>query len=129
MSGHSMERSLRVFDVKRLALGVGVLVLAAGSAFAQEAALLGTITDETGGVLPGVAVSALHQATGNVFSTVTDGQGNYRIAARVGVYKVTGELPGFATITREGIEILVGQQAVLNLRMNVSTVAESVTVS
>jgi len=35
------------------------------TALAQDAALAGTVTDSTGGVLPGVTVSALHEASGN----------------------------------------------------------------
>ena len=52
------------------------------SAFAEEAVLTGTITDSTGAVLPGVAVTATNQATGNVFTAVTDETGRYRLPAR-----------------------------------------------
>jgi len=41
-------------------------------ASAQEAVLSGTVTDLTGAVLPGATITAVHQATGNKFSTVTD---------------------------------------------------------
>ena len=41
-------------------------------------------TDSTGGVLPGVTVTAVHEATGNRFVAVTDERGIYRIPARVG---------------------------------------------
>lgn len=34
--------------------------------YAQEANLSGTVTDTTGGVLPGVTVVAVHEATGNI---------------------------------------------------------------
>ena len=35
--------------------------------YAQEAAITGSVTDSTGGVLPGVTVTAVHEATGNTF--------------------------------------------------------------
>ena len=70
--------------VRRLAV-LGILVSTAGSAYAQEAILSGVITDTTGGVLPGVTVTALHEATGNRFVGVTDDRGAYRIPARIGV--------------------------------------------
>ena len=79
-----------------------LLVLAPASVFAQEAVLSGTITDSTGGVLPGVTVTATHTATGNTFVAVTDEQGGYphaRFAS--GMFKVTAELPGFGTVTRD----------------------------
>src|SRR5687767_1625576 len=96
---------------------------------AQEAVLTGTVTDSTGAVLPGVTVTAVHGATGNVFLGVTDEGGIYRIPARVGVYQLTAELQGFASAVRTGIELLVGQVASLNLQMAPSTVQETVTVS
>jgi hypothetical protein len=97
-------------------------------AFAQEATLSGTVTDSTGGVLPGVTITATHTATGNTFVAVTDEKGGYRIPVRVGMFKVDAELPGFGTVTRQ-VELLVGQTAVLNLQMAPSTVQESVTVT
>ena len=52
--------------------------------FAQEATITGIVTDATGGVLPGVTVTAVHEATGNTFVGVTDERGVYRIGARIG---------------------------------------------
>src|SRR5947208_3440674 len=106
-------------------------ILAGSSAvWAQEATLTGTVTDSTGAVLPGVTVTALHLASGNVFTTVSETTGEYRFAAlRVGVYRVTSELSGFATATREPVVLLVGQRAVLNVRMEVSSLSETLTVT
>jgi len=97
--------------------------------YAQEAAITGSVTDSTGGVLPGVTVTAVHEATGNTFSTVTDERGIFRMPARIGAYRVTAELPGFTTVTRSGVTILVGQTAALDMQMTVTGVAESVTVT
>src|ERR1051325_8983807 len=107
---------------------VVVLVLAPLAAFAQEATLSGTISDSTGGVLPGVTVTATHVATGNTFVAVTDERGGYRMPVRVGVHKVSAELTGFGTVTRE-IDLLVNQTAVINLQLAPSTLQESVTVT
>src|SRR2546425_1818770 len=75
--------------------------------YAQEAVLSGTVTDTTGAVLPGVTVKALLEATGNTFDMATDTRGAYQISVRIGVYKITAELPGFRTVTRQGVELLV----------------------
>ena len=48
----------------------------ATAALAQDAVLTGTVTDATGGVLPGVTVTAVNDATGNTFVGVTDGTGS-----------------------------------------------------
>ena len=60
---------------------------------------------------------------------MTDERGAYRITVRPGVFRITAELPGFATVTRSGVELLVGQQAVANLQLAPSSVQESVTVT
>lgn len=114
--------------VRRFILALGVFILPA-MATAQEAVLTGTITDATGGVLPGVTVTAVHEATGNTFVGVTDGNGVFRIPARIGAYRITAELAGFSTVTRSGITLQVGQTANVNLQMAVSTLQETVTVT
>src|SRR5207244_10547028 len=97
--------------------------------YAQEAIVAGAVTDSTGGVLPGVAVKAENEASGNTFQAVTDARGACQIPVRVGVYKITAELSGFRTVTREGVELLVGQTAAINLQLTPSGVAETVTVT
>ena len=57
--------------VRRLLLAL-VIVAVPLRVSAQEAVIIGTITDTTGGVLPGVSVTALHAATGNRFTAVSD---------------------------------------------------------
>ena len=98
------------------------------AASAQEAVLTGTITDATGGVLPGVTVTASHEATGNRFVAVTDERGIYRLPVRVGGYQLSAELAGFTTVTRSGLQLLVGQTATVDLQMTVSALQETVTV-
>jgi hypothetical protein len=97
--------------------------------YAQEAVLTGTVTDSTGAVLPGVAIVAVNDATGNSFEAVTDGTGTFRIPARVGSYRITAELQGFTTVQRTGVQLLVGQTINVNLQMNPSTIQETVTVT
>jgi hypothetical protein len=107
----------------------GLVVALPLAASAQEATLNGSVRDNTGGVLPGVTVTATHEAAGTTYVGVTDAAGLYRIVLRAGVYRITGELAGFATVARPGIELLVGRTATLNLEMGVSGVQETVTVT
>ena len=119
MNGTFVRRSLLV-----------VLMLALPAlGYAQDAVLGGTVSDTTGGVLPGVTVTAVHEATGNTFVGVTDESGVFRIQVRVGAYRLTLELSGFATITRTGINLLAGQAANVPLQMTPATVQESITVT
>src|ERR1043166_6933911 len=100
---------------------LAIFLLLPSLASAQEATLSGTVTDTTGGVLPGVTITAVHEATGNTFVAVTDEAGGFRLPVRTGVHRITAELPGFASVTRS-VDLLVRQTAVLNLQLSPSTV-------
>jgi hypothetical protein len=99
------------------------------TAFGQDAILSGTVTDSSGAVMPGVTIDAVHEASGNTFAAVTDDRGAYRLAVRTGAYRITATLQGFGTVSRSGLELLLGQQAVVNLQMSPSGLQESVTVT
>src|SRR5438105_2914198 len=116
-------------DLRRRLLGTIVILALPALTFAQDATLSGTVTDTTGGVLPGVTVTAVNEASGNTFEGVTDARGVFEIPVRTGAYRLTAQLQGFAVVTRSGLELLVGQQAVVNLQLSPSTVQESVTVT
>jgi hypothetical protein len=45
------------------------------------------------------------------------------------VYIVKVELQGFQTVTRENVNVLVGQTVPLDLTLNVATLAETVTLT
>jgi Carboxypeptidase regulatory-like domain/TonB dependent receptor-like, beta-barrel len=115
--------------VSRRVLLTATILLMPIAASAQEAVMTGTVSDSTGGVLPGVTVTALLEATGNTFVAVTDERGAYRLPVRVGVYRITTELQGFTTVVRQGIQLLVGQTLVVNLEMAPSTIEETITVN
>ena len=113
-----------------LASAAAVLLLAPVMAVAQSS-IGGSVTDDTGGVLPGVTVEAsspvLIEGSRVVF---TDATGNYNIVdLRPGVYAVTFTLPGFGTQVRD--ELILGADVALPLDavMSVGSVEETITVS
>ena len=114
--------------VRRLLVVCAILALPV-AASGQEVTLSGTVIDSTGAVLPGATLTAVHQASGNAFEGVTDERGAFRIAARAGIYRVTAGLAGFSTVTRDGVEVLVGQQVSVNLQLSPSAVQEAITVT
>jgi hypothetical protein len=71
----------------------------------------------------------VHQESGNSFETATDARGAYRLPARIGTYVITTQLSGFGTVTRRGVELLVGDSAVINLQLSPSSVSETITVT
>jgi len=111
------------------ALVVIALLTLPALAHAQEATLGGIVKDTTGGVLPGVAIRAVHEATGTQFEAFSDERGVFRLPVRIGTFRITAELAGFATLQRMGLELLVGQQVTLNLEMSPSGLAETLTVT
>jgi hypothetical protein len=117
--------------MKQLVRVIASLVMLAVpvAATAQEATLSGTVKDTQGAVLPGVTITATNEASGNTFLAVSDGAGAFRIPLRIGTYRLTAELAGFGTVTRSGLQLLVGQQAAVALQMGPATLQETVTVS
>ena len=117
---------------KQLGLVVALILAAAGLAAAQgtNAAVSGTVTDEQGGVLPGVTVTVRNADTGTVRVVVTEADGQYRVPALLpGRYDISAELPGFTTVAANGINLATSQEVRQNLRLSVATLQESVTVT
>ncbi len=107
-----------------------VLLLGAARLHAQGATVIGEIADDTGGVLPGVSVTATDVATGRQFFDVTSAGGEYRlVGVPAGRYTLQAVLPGFATTVMEDLELLVGQNATISLTMLLAAVEESITVT
>src|SRR5689334_12597219 len=102
--------------VVRCAVAVLVFVLHllsphAAAAQAVRGTVLGTITDKTGAVLPGVTVTVTNTETGVMQNTVSDSQGRYTVTDLLpGTYSVESSLTGFQKIVREGIRIVVGAE-------------------
>ena len=107
------------------------LVLTPVIASAQTSTISGTVKDASGGVLPGVTVEVSSPALiEKTRSTVTSGSGTYSILAlRPGIYTVKFELPGFATVIREGIELTSDFTATINADLKVGTLEETLTVT
>jgi hypothetical protein len=106
----------------------GMLALAPAVVLAQEATVTGTIVDSTDLALPGVTIVAKHDASGNTFVGVTDARGMFRLPVRIGTVTVTAELDGFRVATR-AVTLLVGQAAVVDLKLVPADVSENVTVT
>lgn len=136
-----MRRLLaRVTKTTAILAAVAVVVLlqfslATKPAWAQAGALggiIGKAADETGGVLPGVTVTATSPALQvPSVTTITDAEGNYRLRdlPAPGMYRVVFELPGFQTIAFDGVSLTAGFTARIDAAMKVSTVSETVEVS
>ena len=118
---------------------VGTVVLAliaiAAPVVAQvsstTAAIVGTVTDNTQSVVPGVTVTLTGPALMGQRTVVTEPNGAYRFPSLPPGedYKLVFELPGFSTVTREGINIRIGFTATVNTEMALAGMSEDITVS
>jgi hypothetical protein len=115
-----------------LGLCLVALLATVGASEAQDfrGRLNGIVTDDTGAVLPGVTVTATGPALIQPQVQVTGEDGQYRfIAMPPGLYDITFELPGFQTIKREGIRVVINQTLSVDQQMQVATLQETVTVT
>ena len=99
--------------------------------YAQTTAeILGTVTDESGSVIPGAKITARNTATGIVSNTTSGDQGQFRFPLlRPGNYEVTIEKSGFAKLIRNNVKIQLTERANIPAQLKVSTSAEVITVT
>jgi predicted porin len=102
-----------------------VLCLASTITFAQAqtgASLSGTVTDQAGGALRDVAVTVKNVDTGDARTITTDGAGHYQaLSLPLGRFEIRAAKQGFANETRTGISLTVGENAMLDIKMQRST--------
>ena len=105
------------------------LVTVAASAQEDLATIVGTVTDATGALVPTVKITVSNPAKGFTRLCASNSAGDYT-AARIplGDYTVTAEAAGFHTLVRSGITLDAGQTLRLDLRLEVGTSQQMVTV-
>jgi len=115
----------------RWAAALALAALSCLPAIAQTAGggITGRVMDDKKAPLPGVTISATQKDTGFNRVTVTSSDGSFRIASLpVGLYTVTAELAGFATVNVQEVKVTVATDRALEVTMTPSTVSESITV-
>src|ERR1700730_3006474 len=105
-------------------------LLTPNPASAQSAQISGLITDSSGARVPNANVTVLNNDTGISRTTDSNNEGFYLVPLlQAGNYMVTAKAAGFATQVRTGITLQVGAQQVLNLRLQVGQISQSVEVT
>ena len=107
-------------------------VFLASNAWAQlasQTALVGTVTDSSGGVLPGATVVAVNQGTNETYEATTNTQGQYNLQfVRPGTYTVTVTMSGFQTFRATGVAVTTNQVVRTNAVLQVGGLNEEVLV-
>lgn len=111
-------------------LAAGQLCSPALYAQGAGAAIQGTVTDATGAVIPGAAITATNVET-NLQRAVTSSSAGLYVIPNLppGRYRLQITMSGFQTRTLENLELVIGQQLVSNTSLQVGEISQQVTVS
>jgi len=118
--------------VSTVAAAIVVCLLGAAPAFAQQGTgeLRGRVVDAQGGVLPGVAVVAKNEASGQYREVVSGSDGSFFMSALTpGSYEVSAQLAGFRSFSRGAVRVEVGKTQSIDVQMQVGGIEEKVTVT
>jgi len=112
-----------------LTLFVLILVVFATPAFAQEATIVGTVTDPTGAAVPNAALTITNNETGVTRNLPTNGDGQYVAPdLNIGHYTVRVAATGFKAAEQKNITLNVGDRSRIDFKLEVGSAQEQVTV-
>src|SRR5690349_11245466 len=115
--------------MQKLRLVLAFVLVASGTAFAQTATILGTVTDATGSLVPNATVTVTNTGTNSNRVLQTNSAGSY-IAPElpIGPYSVSAEAAGFKRYERTGIKLNTNDTVRVDAVLEVGNVSENVTV-
>jgi hypothetical protein len=124
-------------DVKRFIVGLAMTAVLAITAqtyiLAQAGAtgqISGVVRDESGGVLPGVDVTATQTDTGFKRTAITDAEGLYTLPALpTGPYRIDAMLSGFKAFQRAGVTLQVNGNLTIAITLSLGALSETVSVT
>ncbi len=108
-----------------------VVAVFSASVYAQtvDTAIVGTVTDTSGALIPGANVTATSVSTGIAKSAVTAASGEYTINYLLpGSYDVAVTANGFSTTRQQAIEVQLSQEARVNIQLHVGATTQQVIV-
>ncbi len=127
-----MPSTLTLRLVYAFALTVGLLVGVSDMRLAAQGttgAILGTVTDASGGAVPEAMVTLTNTGTNATQTVTSDAQGRYRVPdLPVGQYQVETRKNGFEAVVHTGITLDPGANVVVDFALRVGQVAQTVTV-
>jgi hypothetical protein len=119
-----LKRIVTLFVFMLLGMTQGIL------AQSDRATITGTVKDSSGAAIPTVQVKVTDVGTNNVQTVTTDNTGLYRVGnLPIGKYTVEFSSPGFKTLDRTGVTLLIGQVVELDASLPPGGATETVQVT
>ena len=104
-------------------------VIFAAQALAQEATILGTVTDPTGATVPNAAIVITNTETGVARNSATNSDGQYVAPdLKIGTYTIRVTASGFKATEQKNVVLAVGDRTRLDFKLQVGSTQEQVTV-
>jgi hypothetical protein len=120
MEGQQMRNILQTTQRRAWWLVCLCLLLVSGTASAQvdQGAITGTVTDNTGAIVPGAQVTLTATDTGLILQSKSNSSGNYTFSPiKIGNYSVSASAPGFQTTTQENLHVDAEARLAANLKL------------
>src|SRR3569833_1958531 len=125
-----------VLGLRRRAIGrfqigawCALLLLFSTHAFAQEATIVGTVTDPSGANVPDVTITITRVDTGQVRTVSTNSDGQYSAAALpIGNYKLSATREGFGVAEKTNVALNVGDRTRIDFALTVGSAKQTITV-
>lgn len=129
-----MFQLIRHASVLALGLAVAMILAFNVQTSAQSQALNGqiegTVKDANGSAVPNASITVRNIETGTERTATSDADGGYRVPLLpLGTYKVTVEAPNFKKLVRDGITLVAGQTATIDLGLETGDVNATVTIT
>jgi hypothetical protein len=125
-----VKRLNKTFRIVGTAIFLMNIFVSSISAQTAGGTILGKVTDLTGAILPGVAITIRNSETGITRALLTGETGVYDAAnLQPGIYQVTAEMTAFSVGLKKDISLKVGSEVVIDFQLKVASVTSSVDVT
>jgi hypothetical protein len=124
----SFVRANQFCSLRRVSV-IFLFLTFASLAFAQEATIVGTVTDPTGAAVPNVVITITSAATGQIRTLSSNDAGQFVAPnLKIGRYSVRAQASGFKVVEQKDVVLNVGDRTRVDFQMQMGTAQETITV-
>jgi hypothetical protein len=120
---------MKHLSIIRMLLLIALVAFLATTCLAQEATILGTVTDPSGAAVPNARITITNTDTGITTTVATSSDGQYLAPdIHIGLYIVRVEAPGFKADVRQSLKLQVGDRTRVDFSLQIGSTQETITV-